>query len=92
MMFKIVLLFLFFCFNSFAVQLPRIIGSEKRFRAYIYNPNDVYRYTGYYYNQAYIEFEEGETPQTITMGDSVPWAQQVVGNKYRNNFFLLHLR
>ena len=67
--------------NLYAVQLPRPLGKEKRFQTYVYNPNDVYRYTGYYYNQAYIEFEEGETPQTITMGDSVPWAQQVVGNK-----------
>lgn len=65
----------------FAVQLPRPLGREKRFQTYVYNPNDVYRYVGYYYNQAYIEFEEGETPQTITMGDTVPWAQQVMGNK-----------
>jgi type IV secretion system protein VirB9 len=76
---------IFFAFimtnQSFAVQLPRTIGKEKRFKTYVYNPNDVYRYIGYYLNQSYIEFEQGETIQTIALGDSVPWLTTVVGNK-----------
>lgn len=51
-------LFLIFSCKAFAVQLPRVIGAEKRFRAYIYNPNDVYRYIGHYLSQSYIEFEK----------------------------------
>ena len=81
MLFRIVIIFLFFCFNSFAVQLPRIIGAEKRFRAYIYNPNDVYRYVGHYMSQSYIEFEQGETVQTISMGDTTSWQTVVMDNK-----------
>ena len=65
----------------FAVQVPRSLGREKRFKTYVYNPNDVYRYVGYYLNQAYIEFEEGETLQTISMGDPTPWLTSVLGNK-----------
>ena len=76
-----VFIFLISLQNVYAVQLPRPLGKEKRFQTYVYNPNDVYRYIGYYYNQAYIEFEEGETPQSIAMGDTAPWMQSVNGNK-----------
>ncbi|MDR3078889.1 MAG: TrbG/VirB9 family P-type conjugative transfer protein [Rickettsiales bacterium] len=64
-----------------AVQLPRIISSEKRFRAYVYNPNEVYRYIGHYLSQSYIEFEEGERVQTISMGDTTSWQTVVMDNK-----------
>lgn len=64
-----------------AVQLPRVIGKEKRFRAFIYNPNEVYRYTGYYLAQTYIEFEKGETIKTISMGDTSAWQTVVMENK-----------
>jgi len=81
---KLLLLILFVLFSftqSYAVQLPRAIGKEKRFRTYVYNPNDVYRYVGYYLNQSYIEFESDETIQTISMGDPTPWLTNVLGNK-----------
>jgi type IV secretion system protein VirB9 len=82
---KKVFLFLFVFFiglsQSYAVQLPRALGKEKRFRTYVYNPNDVYRYVGYYLNQSYIEFEEGEVIQTISMGDPTPWLTNILGNK-----------
>lgn len=76
-------LFTFFIISSqlFAVQLPRTLGKEKRFKTYVFNQNDVYRYIGYYLNQSYIEFEDGETIQTISMGDPTPWITSVLGNK-----------
>lgn len=78
----IVILFLFsFNKDTLAVQEPRIIGSEKRFRAYIYNANDVYRYVGHYLSQSYIEFEAGEKVQTIAMGDTTAWQTVVMDNK-----------
>lgn len=77
----IVILFFLLVIQSYAVQLPRSLGREKRFKTYVYNPNDVYRYVGYYLNQAYIEFEEGEVLQTISMGDPTPWLTSVLGNK-----------
>ena len=66
---------------SLAVQVPRVIGSEKRFRVYVYNPNDVYKYMGYYMYQSYIEFDEDEKVQTISMGDSTAWQMVTLGNK-----------
>ncbi len=77
----IIILFFSAIVQSSAVQLPRALGREKRFKTYVYNPNDVYRYVGYYLNQAYIEFEEGESLQTISMGDPTPWLTSVLGNK-----------
>jgi type IV secretion system protein VirB9 len=79
LLFIISLLFVFNSANS--VQLPRTIGKEKRFRAYIYNPNEVYRYVGYYLSQTYIEFEEGEVVKTISMGDTTAWQTMVMENK-----------
>ena len=80
---KVITIFLIFYLaaSSFAVQLPRVIGSEKRFRAYVYNPNEVYRYVGHYLSQSYIEFEKGETVQTISMGDTTSWQTTVMDNK-----------
>ncbi len=71
------------CFSSMAqaVQLPRYLGTEKKFRSYIYNPNDVYRYIGHYTYQGFIEFEEGETVSTISMGDPSLWLIENLGNR-----------
>ena len=66
---------------SNAAQMPRYLGSEKKFRSYIYNPNDVYRYIGHYTYQGFIEFEEGETIGTISMGDPTLWLFEHLGNR-----------
>jgi type IV secretion system protein VirB9 len=66
---------------SEAAQLPRFLGSEKKFRSYIYNPNDVYRYIGHYTYQGFIEFEEGETIGTISMGNPSLWMFEHLGNR-----------
>lgn len=64
-----------------AAQMPRYLGSEKKFRSYIYNPNDVYRYIGHYTYQGFIEFEAGETIGTISMGDPTLWLFEHLGNR-----------
>ncbi|MFT6105921.1 MAG: type IV secretion system protein VirB9 [Rickettsiales bacterium] len=61
---KLALIFLlisaFFTHNSEhanASQLPRYLGKEKKFRMFIYNPYDVYRYIGNYNYHGFIEFQ-----------------------------------
>lgn len=74
----------FFCFapvSAFAVQQPRFLGTEKKFRSYVYNPNDVYLYLGHYTYQGFIEFESGETISTISMGDPSLWMFERLGNR-----------
>jgi len=68
-------------FNANSSQLPRYLGSEKKFRAYIYNPNDVYRYVGHYTYQGFIEFGASETISTISMGDPSLWLFEHLGNR-----------
>jgi type IV secretion system protein VirB9 len=71
------------CFTSLAQasQMPRYLGTEKKFRSYIYNPNDVYRYIGHYTYQGFIEFEDGETIGTISMGSPTLWMFEHLGNR-----------
>jgi type IV secretion system protein VirB9 len=74
----------FFLLASFAAeasQLPRFLGTEKKFRSYIYNPNDVYRYIGHYTYQGFIEFADGESISTISMGNPSLWLFEHLGNR-----------
>lgn len=64
-----------------ASQLPRFLGSERKFRSFVYNPNDVYRYVGHYNYQGFIEFEADETVSTISMGDPSLWLFEHLGNR-----------
>lgn len=75
------LVLLFIATSSYAAQLPRYLGSERKFRSFIYNPNDVYRYIGHYTYQGFIEFEEGETIGTISMGNPSLWLFENLGNR-----------
>lgn len=70
-----------FSSNLKASQSPRYLGNEKKFRAFIYNPNDVYRYVGHYTYQGFIEFGEGEDITTISIGDQSLWLFQQLGNR-----------
>lgn len=69
------------CNSVFASQLPRYLGTEKKFRSYIYNPNEVYRYIGHYTYQGFVEFEAGEMISTITMGNPSLWLFEHLGNR-----------
>lgn len=71
----------FFSANSHSSQLPRYLGNEKKFRSYIYNPNDVYRYVGHYNYQGFVEFGANEVISTISMGDPSLWLFEHLGNR-----------
>ncbi len=51
------LISLFAFIQADASQLPRHLGKEKKFRMFIYNPYDVYRYIGNYNYHGFIEFQ-----------------------------------
>ena len=76
-----IFLFLLLGTSAMASQLPRYLGTEKKFRSYVYNPNDVYRYLGHYTYQGFIEFESDETVSTISMGDPSLWLFEHLGNR-----------
>lgn len=76
-----VLLFFYAATSAYATQMPRFLGTEKKFRSFIYNPNDVYRYIGHYTYQGFIEFAEDEKVNTISMGDSSLWLFEYLDNR-----------
>jgi type IV secretion system protein VirB9 len=83
-MIKILITFIIIFLQSnqlFAAQEPRFLGSEKKFRSFIYNPNEIYRYTGHYTYLGFIEFSENETISLVTMGNSNLWMYEASGNR-----------
>lgn len=67
--------------NAFSAQLPRFLGSERKFRSFVYNPNELYRYFGHYTYQGFIEFEAGELINTISMGNPTLWLVETLDNR-----------
>jgi len=66
---------------SFAVKEPRATAIDSRLRVMTYNPNDIFKYTGYYGYQGSIEFDSDETIETISMGDTTAWQIIPSGNR-----------
>lgn len=66
---------------AMASREPRPIKIDHRVRTLLYQPDEVYRYTGHYRYQSSIEFAEDETIKTISMGDSTAWMMNPSGNR-----------
>jgi type IV secretion system protein VirB9 len=82
------ILLILFCYlllnpysNAYALREPKPTAMDSRIRIMVYNPDDVFKFTGYYGYQASIQFAEEETIDTISMGDTLAW--QVVPNGNR---------
>ncbi len=56
-----------------ALSESRPLAVDSRIRVMVYNPDDVFKFTGYYGYQSSIEFADGESVDTISMGDSTSW-------------------
>lgn len=67
--------------NAWATREPRPIQIDHRVRTVMYQPDEVYKYTGHYRYQSAIEFGQDETIQTISMGDSTAWMLNPSGNR-----------
>ncbi|MBV8939999.1 MAG: P-type conjugative transfer protein VirB9 [Alphaproteobacteria bacterium] len=55
--------------------------SDHRVRTAIWQPDQVFKFTGHYGFQSVIELSPDETIQTISMGDSTAWMLQPIGNR-----------
>lgn len=75
------ILFICISVNAHAVRDPRATAPDSRLRVWSYDPNVVFRYTGYLGYQGSIVFEEGETIETISMGDPTGWQIITSGNR-----------
>jgi len=71
----------FTAYSSWALQVPRALGSDGRIQHVMYNPNEVYEIKATYGYQTTIEFSEQETIQVASIGDSIAW--QVIPVQHR---------
>ncbi len=73
---------LIFCtFNVFATRESRPMGNDSRIRIMVYNPDDVFRFTGYYGYQTTIELAKDEEVISISMGDTSSWQIMPSGHR-----------
>jgi type IV secretion system protein VirB9 len=66
---------------AYATRESRPIQLDHRVRTIMYQPDQVFKFTGHYRYQSAIEFSEGESIQTISMGDSTAWMLNPSGNR-----------
>lgn len=73
--------FLIISSPALALQEPIPLASDSRLRTVPYSPDDVYKFVAHYKIQSSIEFEDGESIKTISVGDSEAW--QIVPSSNR---------
>lgn len=66
---------------AYALRDSRPLAIDKRIHVIVYNPDDVFKYTGFYGYQSSIEFEEGESIDSISLGDSLSWQMVPSGRR-----------
>jgi type IV secretion system protein VirB9 len=72
---------LFIAQSAFAIRESRPTPIDSRIRVMVYNPNDVFKFTGYYGYQASIELAKNEQVVSISMGDTTSWQIVPAGNR-----------
>jgi type IV secretion system protein VirB9 len=71
----------FFINSSWAIRESRPMPVDSRMRVMIYNPDDVFKFVGYYGYQASIELAKDEEVVNISMGDTTSWQIVPSGNR-----------
>lgn len=66
---------------AFATKEPRPQRLDHRVRTVMYQPDQVFKFTGHYRFQSSIEFAPDEEISTISMGDSTGWMINPSGNR-----------
>lgn len=67
--------------NVIAIREARPTPIDSRIRVMVYNPDDIFKYVGYYGYQASIELAKGEEVVNISMGDTTGWQIVPSGNR-----------
>lgn len=77
----IFLIIVIFASTAIAIREARPTPIDSRIRVIVYNPDDVFKYTGYYGYQASIELSKNEEIVSISMGDTTAWQIVPAGNR-----------
>ena len=80
---KLLTFVILFCVaqSALAIRESRPTPIDSRIRVMVYNPNDVFKFTGYYGYQASIELGAAEEVVSISMGDTTSWQIVPAGNR-----------
>jgi len=80
---KLITFVILFCVahSALAIRESRPTPIDSRIRVMVYNPNDVFKFTGYYGYQASIELAQSEEVVSISMGDTTSWQIVPAGNR-----------
>jgi type IV secretion system protein VirB9 len=70
-----------FAIDALAIRESRPAAIDSRIRVMIYNPDDVFKFVGYYGYQASIELAKDESIVSISMGDTTSWQIVPAGNR-----------
>ena len=68
---------------AYAVRESRPVLSDHRVHLITYQPDQVYKYTGFYRYAAEIDFSADEEIKTISMGDSTAWMINPAPTRHR---------
>ncbi|MEZ5691516.1 MAG: P-type conjugative transfer protein VirB9 [Rickettsiales bacterium] len=68
-------------YSANAASTSRPLPVDHRVHTISYQPDQVYKWSGYYRYQSAIEFEPGEKIETISMGDSTGWMLNPSGHR-----------
>jgi len=79
--FTIFVILLLLAQSAYAIRESRPTPIDSRIRVIVYNPNDVFKFTGYYGYQASIELAKDEQVVSISMGDTTSWQIVPAGNR-----------
>lgn len=67
--------------SAWALRESNPVSTDTRIQTIVYNPNEVYKFTGHYGYQSLFEFEDGEEIGTISLGDSISWQISPSGSR-----------
>jgi type IV secretion system protein VirB9 len=71
----------FLCANAVAFEEDLPITKDSRIKTYVYNPSEVYMLVLHHGYQSHIEFAQGESIETISLGDSYAWKISPLGHR-----------
>jgi type IV secretion system protein VirB9 len=78
---SVLFLAVFYANTAQATRESRPIQIDHRVRVVMYQPDEVFTFTGHYRYQSAIEFGPDEQIKTISMGDSTAWMLNPSGNR-----------
>ena len=80
---KLLISIVIFCIipSVLAIRESRPTPIDSRIRVMVYNPDDVFKFTGYYGYQASIELASTEEIVSISMGDTTSWQIVPAGHR-----------